>query len=221
MSRPLAQAPDPARFYEKPAAAWIRATRPELGDGSDLELVRVGLAAGMRLQRFKRSQVLPRVRSILGILHGLSPSSLLDIGSGRGAFLWPLLETFPTLDVTAIDASPVRAEQLRAVASGGVSTLRAHPMDAASLAFEDRSFDVVTALEVLEHVPDFASAVREIARVARRFVLVTVPSRPDDNPEHLHLLDTATLQSAFMAAGALRVSFESILNHRIVTVRLP
>ena len=34
---------------------------------------------------------------------GLAPASLLDVGSGRGAFLWPLLEAFPGLPVIAVE----------------------------------------------------------------------------------------------------------------------
>jgi hypothetical protein len=32
---------------------------------------------------------LPRVRKVLGVLRGVHPANLLDVGSGRGAFLWP------------------------------------------------------------------------------------------------------------------------------------
>src|SRR5260370_4593459 len=47
-----------------------------------------------------------------------------------------------------------------------------------SLPFAGRSFDAVTCLEVLEHLDDPAAAVRELARVARRAVLVSVPFAP-------------------------------------------
>jgi hypothetical protein len=63
--------------------------------------------------------MLPRVRRALGMLKGLRPKSLLDVGRGRGVFLWPLLEQFPELEVTAIDTSVVRAHDLDAVARGG------------------------------------------------------------------------------------------------------
>jgi hypothetical protein len=33
----------------------------------------------------------------------------MNIDSGRGAFLWPLLEEFPALPVTAVDAAAIRA----------------------------------------------------------------------------------------------------------------
>lgn len=44
---------------------------------------------------FKRTAALPRVRKVLGILHGLGPESVLDVGSGRGVFLCPLLDGIP------------------------------------------------------------------------------------------------------------------------------
>ena len=47
-----------------------------------------------------------------------------------------------------------------------------------ALPFAARSFDAVTSLEVLEHLDDPAAAVREMARVARRAVVVSVPFEP-------------------------------------------
>ena len=44
---------------------------------------------------FKVKEDLPRVRAVLGFLQGVMPAgqcqSLLDVGSGRGAYLFPLL----------------------------------------------------------------------------------------------------------------------------------
>src|SRR4051794_22333811 len=112
------------RFYLEPAAAFVRHTLPDAPDGAPEELVRLGLRAGLRLHRFKRTADLPRVRKVLGILRGLGPEAVLDVGSGRGVFLWPLLDAFPWLPVTAIDHSAHRVAHLRAVADGGVSRLR-------------------------------------------------------------------------------------------------
>ena len=46
------------------------------------------------------------------------------------------------------------------------------------LAFADGEFDLVAATEVLEHVPDPAAALAEMARVAGAFLLVSVPHEP-------------------------------------------
>jgi SAM-dependent methyltransferase len=46
------------------------------------------------------------------------------------------------------------------------------------LAFADDEFDLVAATEVLEHVSDPERALAEMARVARRWLLVSVPHEP-------------------------------------------
>lgn len=208
-------------YYVEPAAAYVRATRPDLEASDDESTVAQGLEAGVRLQRFKRSRVLPRVRKVLGILHGLDPRELLDLGTGRGVFLWPLLEAFSELPVTCVDHDPERVRQLQAVSRGGVKRLSAVPADATSLAFDDRCFDVVTALEVLEHIEQVDAAVRETVRVGRRFVVASVPSRPDDNPGHVHLLKAEVLARLFERAGAQRVDVDAVHNHLVAVVRLP
>ena len=51
-------------------------------------------------------------------------------------------------------------------------------MKAENLPFADDEFDVATAIEVLEHVPDPAHTVAEMARVAQRWLLASVPREP-------------------------------------------
>ncbi len=204
------------QYYVELATAFVRGRLshlPTLGPGDTL---RHGLAAGLRLHKFKRNAELPRVRRVLGILRALAPESLLDVGSGRGTFLWPLLDSFPTLLVTAIDHDLRRAMDLQAVAAGGAHRLTAKRMNAAHLDFPDDAFDGVTLLEVLEHVPRPEALAAEAVRVAHRFVIASVPSKEDDNPAHIHLFNRHSLGELFTAAGARRLKFEQVLNHIIV-----
>ncbi len=190
-----------------------------LSDHDLQAILRQGAEAGLRLHKFKRTGRLPRVGRVLGILRALAPMRLLDIGSGRGTFLWPLLDAFPLLDVSAVDRNPSRVRDLQAVHLGGVARLTASEMDATHLDFDHDAFELVTMLEVLEHISDAPAAVAESVRVASRFVIASVPSKADNNPEHLHLFDQATLQSMFLRAGAQRVSFEHVLGHLIAVAR--
>jgi len=208
------------RYFVALGAAFARGRLPDLGGLPDEDAFRQGLARGLRLHKFKRNADLPRVRRVLSMLAGLAPSSLLDVGSGRGTFLWPLLDAFPELPVTSIDKDERRASDLAAAHAGGVARLDAHRMDATALGFTDHAFDGVTALEVLEHMPDPDRAGRELVRVATRFVLATVPSKPDDNPEHLHLFHDARLVAMFTAAGARSVRVDHVHGHIVALALL-
>src|SRR5215472_7348436 len=105
--------PQETPYYTSLAAAYVRGrlgvSMPadllevpleELSETQLDAVIAVGQEAGLRLHRFKRTMGLPRVRKALGALRGLAPESLLDVGSGRGAFLWPLLDAFPDLPIT-------------------------------------------------------------------------------------------------------------------------
>ena len=199
------------RYYTALAAAWVRGTDPTLSRDDYAATVQAALDAELRIHRFKRAAILPRVQRVLGILRGLAPRTLLDVGSGRGAFLWPLLDALPEIAVTAIDVLPHRIADLEAVARGGAARLTARLADVAILDEPDR-YDVATILEVLEHLPDPARAARALLRAAPR-VIVTVPSKADDNPEHLHLFDRPRLHALFTEAGARRVDIDYLLNH--------
>jgi len=122
------------RYFTELANAFVRG-KLRHADAT----VEDGINAGLR-----------RVQRILGILRGLAPENLLDIGSGRGTFLWPLLATFPELRVTAVDFSERRSSDLAAVQRGGIERLNVVRMDAERPAFARGAFDVITMLEVLE-----------------------------------------------------------------------
>ena len=178
----------------------------------------------MKRHYFKVKEDLPRVQVVLGFLHGIIPagqcSSLLDVGSGRGVFLFPLLRDFPNLEVTSLDILPHRHELMQCIRDGGVDNL--HPLLADITWWDapDKSFDVVTMLEVMEHIPDTVAVVRNAVRLARNYVIVSVPSKPDDNPEHIHLFSAADLKGLFLNVGAKSVKFMSVTNHHVMVATL-
>jgi len=213
------------------AAAWIRghAARtniPKLPQElleppldslppEDLErIVQAGKDAELKLYPFKSgSRYLPRVKRTIGFLRSTTFESLLDVGSGRGVFLLPFLRTFPWVRVTALDLLEKRVDFLSQLSGGGFHQLTAVTGSICDAPFPDRSFDVVTMLEVLEHIPDVERAVAEGVRLAGKFVVVTVPSHPDNNPEHIHLLTKERLTALFRQAGCTRLHFDGVEGH--------
>ena len=188
----------------------------DLSEAALETLFDLGQEAELRLHRFKRTMDLARVRRVLGMLQGLQPQTMLDIGTGRGAFLWPLLDAFPALPVTALDVLDYRVRDLQAVARGGIDQLQAFQLDVHDMTFEDEAFDGVTLLETLEHISEPQRTLDAVCRVAKRFVIVSVPSKEDDNPEHIHLFTPDRLRTLFLNAGMHRFHIASVLNHIIV-----
>lgn len=209
---------DPDQYNCELAYAFLRG-RFDAQDATHAELLLRAKLEEVRIHRFKRRESLPRVSRVLSTLEALAPASLLDIGSGRGAFLWPLILQFPELPVSVVDALEHRVRDIDAVRLGGYENLDARVGDVCDLPFEDEAFDVVTVLEVLEHLNEPARAVAEVMRIANRFVVASVPSHTDDNPEHIQLFTAASLTALFEAAGAERVTISYVHNHMIAVVR--
>lgn len=188
-----------------------------LTDAQIGRLIGTGKQLGLKMYRFKEKEDLPRVKKVLGFLKGVYPETLLDVGSGRGVFLFPFLREFPRTEVTSLDIKRRRVDFLNTVRSGGVERLRALREDICTWDAPSGSFDTVTLLEVLEHIPDVERAVKNAVRLAKRYIVVSVPSKPDNNPEHIHLLTKDKLTTLFTAAGVKKLHFDGVNGHLLMT----
>jgi 2-polyprenyl-3-methyl-5-hydroxy-6-metoxy-1,4-benzoquinol methylase len=109
----------------------------------------------------------------------LSGRRVLEIGCGRGGFsCWLARQTRPGApELTAADFSASALDRAKAQAARhGLTGIQWMQEDVQRLSFADGSFDTVISCETVEHVPDVARAVRELARVLRpggRLVLTT------------------------------------------------
>ena len=186
----------------------------DLSDEEQEKLIEIGEKSGIKLYYFKNSdRQLPRVNKVLGFLKGIYFESLLDVGSGRGVFLLPFLDEFPYIPVSSIDILDKRIDLLSDLANGGIDQLNVKKADICDQPYADNSFDVITLLEVLEHIPNIEKAIRSAVNMARKYVVVTVPSKEDDNPEHIHLLTKDKLTEYFNACGVKKLSFDGVPGH--------
>lgn len=213
------------------AAAWIRGVAKREGvpnleeyfynkplDELTLEelaqIVGAGQKSELKLYPFKKgTQVLPRVKRTIGFLRSLQFESMLDVGSGRGVFLIPFMREFPWVNVTSIDLLEKKITFLNDLKEGGFSNLTAIQGNICEQPFPERSFDVVSMLEVLEHIPEVEEAIVSGVRMAKQYVVVSVPSKPDNNPEHIHLLTKDILTDLFHKAGCTRLHFDGVEGH--------
>lgn len=183
-------------------------------------LEEIGKKHNLKLYYFKEKEDLARVNIVLGFLKGIYPNTLLDIGSGRGVFLFPLLREFSYINVTSLDILENRVELLNYIKAGGVNNLDVYLDNICSVNFPDNSFEVVTMLEVLEHIPNVFDAIKNACRIAKNFIVVTVPSKEDDNPEHIHLLTKEKLTKMFNDCGVTNLKFGGVNGHLFLVARM-
>lgn len=97
-----------------------------------------------------------------------SGMSVLDVGSGPGTITLDLADVVaPGLVVGVENASAPLKVAEDAARARGVANIRFQAGDALALPFEDDTFDVVHAHQVLQHLTDPVRALREMARVCR------------------------------------------------------
>jgi 2-polyprenyl-3-methyl-5-hydroxy-6-metoxy-1,4-benzoquinol methylase len=104
------------------------------------------------------------------------PQTLLDVGCGEGVLTHQWAQRMVGRRIVGIDLEDpaIQAEWAKRQAPN----LEYRIMKAENLPFADSEFDVATAIEVLEHVPDPAHTLAEMARVASGHLLVSVPREP-------------------------------------------
>jgi 2-polyprenyl-3-methyl-5-hydroxy-6-metoxy-1,4-benzoquinol methylase len=132
----------------------------------------------------KRGSVHPVVRRLVGrfdaaldeLLDRAAPSSILDAGCGEGelAVRWAARPEVERVLGVDLDDPALRGHWRRRERPGlAFAAARAEALPAVAGAW-----DLVAAVELLEHVADPDRVLSELARVARRHLLVSVPREP-------------------------------------------
>ena len=113
------------------------------------------------------------LRSVTELYKQVGPASVLEVGCGEGRLAQHLVRNggrpsrfvATDLEIAAIDP---RLDPLIQVQAASVY----------ELPFESASFDLVVCCEVLEHLDAPEAGLAEVARVARRGVIVSTPREP-------------------------------------------
>ncbi len=132
----------------------------------------------------------PVVRRLMGgfertldeLFDRAEPTSLLDVGCGEGVLVQRWAQRLAEGRVVGID---LEEESIQAGwAERRAPNLEYRVMEARrvdrveNLPFAENEFDLASAIEVLEHVPDPGHTLEEMARCAERHLLVSVPREP-------------------------------------------
>lgn len=117
------------------------------------------------VKRYLLNRFLSRVRAeVTGL-----PGSVLDVGIGEGLF-WQDGDSSRVFGIDIRHGALVEAAQR--------TQARVACGSALALPFDDDTFDVVTAIEILEHLMEPLNAVSEISRVTKGSAVISVPWEP-------------------------------------------
>jgi len=165
----------------------------------------------------------PLMRYAIGNLHStvreLLPADakdILEVGVGEGFSTYDVLHDRPQVRSFGGDLNPDSVHE----AVRRFTPMRYSVFNAKQLPFPTNSMDAIYSLEVLEHIPGPEEAVREYMRVAREYLLVSVPNEPmfriqrmlsgkgltmlGDHPEHVNHWSLGGMQR-FLTAQGLQV----------------
>lgn len=113
-------------------------------------------------------------RMIVQLIRSVYPiKSVLDVGCGMGVNLKVIRKHFPGLEMTGTDLS----EDILHIAENYVGKderIRYVPLDIGKRAL-DEQFDLVLCSQVLEHIEDDGAAIRNLASMTGKYLLITVP----------------------------------------------
>jgi 2-polyprenyl-3-methyl-5-hydroxy-6-metoxy-1,4-benzoquinol methylase len=116
-------------------------------------------------------------RTLDQLLARAAPDSILDVGCGEGILTAQWAQRLAGGRVVGVDLQDPKLEAEWARRERRAN-LEFKAMSVAALRYDDDEFDLVAATEVLEHVLDPGRALAEMARVARRHLIVSVPREP-------------------------------------------
>jgi 2-polyprenyl-3-methyl-5-hydroxy-6-metoxy-1,4-benzoquinol methylase len=136
------------------------------------------------------------------LVRGVAPRSVLDAGCGEGGLVAELRRA--GIRSAGFEISSAGAERASARCPGVVFR---SSLDA--IAVGSDAVDVVTCMDVLEHVPvlDVVESVRELVRVAERYVVATINL---DNVYEFHptILSRESWNSVFAVTGAVELDLD-------------
>jgi ubiquinone/menaquinone biosynthesis C-methylase UbiE len=119
-----------------------------------------------------------RERHLWNLVKKLIPSesiqSVLDVGCGAG-HITNMFYEYGIHNVNGVDVSPYRVE----FASGNYRKCKFAIGSILDLDYPENAFDLVTAMEILEHIEDLGEAVTELKRITNKWLLITVPFEQD------------------------------------------
>jgi SAM-dependent methyltransferase len=109
-------------------------------------------------------------RIIIHVIRDVSFQSVMDVGCGQGSFLIELMSKFPGIKINGVELSPKAIQ----IAKSRIPEGRFIELDITKSHLSE-SFDLVICSEVLEHIQEDIAALRNLAIMTKKYLVVTSP----------------------------------------------
>lgn len=131
------------------------------------------------------------------LMRYIKGETILDVGCGEGITLGKIIQHFPEKNIKGIDNSQENVTICRKY------NLPVEPGDVYELNFKDNSVDTCILSEVIEHLNDYATALKQIYRVLKKGGLLILLF-PNDRNFKISRILTGKFKEAFYNAGHVR-----------------
>lgn len=112
-------------------------------------------------------------RLVFSMLRGIQFSSYLDAGCGAGTLLQEIQKKYPQVDVSGAEFSKRGVD----IAEQKNPHAKIYQLDLEKEALS-QTFDLITCVDVLEHINDDISAINNLRKMAKKYLLLVVPTGP-------------------------------------------
>lgn len=124
-------------------------------------------------------------------------ASVLDVGVGNGWAQNKISRLRPDIQWSGCDFSSAAIELVKTIDIPWAD-LKVVDLEKPPIPFADQSYSTVMCAEVLEHLTDPFGVAKELTRIAKQTVIITVPrENATDTKYHLWSLDDADMHKMF------------------------
>lgn len=143
---------------------------------------------------------------------------VLDVGFGLGYGLEIMIAAGGKLSGIDIDCKAVNNAQQLVKEYSSIEEIREY--DGKTIPYPDKSFDIVTCIDVIEHVPDYLGLLVEMVRVSQGAVIISTPNRRPEftrwngrpcNPWHLREWTYEEFQVVLDQVQGIRVEWHFLV----------
>ena len=129
------------------------------------------------VSRVLMNSFLTKATKLIKNINSKEIASICEIGVGEGELLKNIIKIFPKAKYSATDLSKRKVKDAENNLKKNMINFSVQNAEKLSK-YRDNEFDLVICCEVLEHVGNYKKVLKELKRISKKYVLLSVPNEP-------------------------------------------